>query len=308
MGTPDIAAACLQSIINEKKHNICGVFTREDKPVGRKKIITPPPVKVIAQQNGIKVFQPKTLKDEITQNEIKELNPDIIVVVAYGRILPKQVLDIPLHGAINLHVSLLPKYRGAAPIQWAVINGETKTGVTIMQLNEGLDTGDIISCKEVDIQENETASELLFKVTKIGSSFLCQVLQDIEKGNIAHTKQDDLKATLAPPLEKHMAEIDFTNTANEVHNKVRGMNAWPLAYFIIDTKKIKVLKTEIINLKDNNEKHEPKSVVSIKPLIIACGENAVILHEVVPEGKSAMTGEQWALGKRLKIGDALNCM
>ncbi len=305
MGTPEIAATCLKRIIDEKKHEICAVFTREDKPVGRKKVMTAPPVKNVAEQSGIKVFQPKTLRDVSVQEDIKKLSPDIIVVVAYGRILPPEVLNIPKHGAINLHVSMLPKYRGAAPIQWAVINGEEKTGVTIMQLNEGLDTGDIIECTPVNIGENETAGELLLKVTQVGSERLCTVIENIESGNFNATPQDDSKASFAPPLEKHMAQIDFSHSAQKVHNIVRGMNPWPLAYFLLGDKKVKVIKTGVVLAENGSEKHAPTHVLSLKPLTVACGEHAIILHEIVPEGKKAMTGEQWALGRRLSVGDKL---
>ncbi len=305
MGTPDIAATCLKRLIDDKEHEICGVFTREDKPVGRKRVMTAPPVKVVANEHNINVWQPKTLRDENVQSIIKELNADIIVVVAYGRILPKEVLDIPRCGAINLHVSLLPKYRGAAPVQWAVINGDTQTGVTIMQLDEGLDTGDIINCTPMDIDENETAGELLDRVTKVGAECLCNVLVDIEKGKFNLTPQDNEKATLAPPLEKHMAVIDFKKPAMQVHNLVRGMSPWPLAYFVIDDKKVKVLKTEKVILDSECEKHEVGYIISTKPLTVVCGQNAIIIHELVPEGKGAMTGTQWATGKRLKPADTL---
>ncbi len=306
MGTPDIAAACLQELIDEKRHEICAVFTREDKPVGRKKIMTAPPVKTIALENKIKVYQPKTLREENVQEEIRAINPDIIVVVAYGRILPKEVLDIPRLGVINLHVSLLPKYRGAAPIQWAVINGETQTGVTIMQLNEGLDTGDIIECTSVEIDGNETAGELLLKVTSIGSERLCRTLENIESGKYSLTPQDNSKMSLAPPLEKHMAEIEFAKSACTVHNLVRGMNPWPLSYFVLGDKKVKVVKTSVDGDVNTRREYAPKTVIKIKPFTVACGEHAIILHEIVPEGKKPMSGEQWALGRRLSSGDILD--
>ena len=195
MGTPEIAAACLKAILDEGKHTVCGAYTREDKPVGRKQVLTAPPVKQLALERGIPVFQPKTLRDGEAARTIRRLAPDIIVVVAYGRILPQEVLDIPPHGAVNLHVSLLPAYRGAAPVQWSVINGDKKTGVTIMQLDAGLDTGDILAVAPVDIGENETSGELFSRVTAVGAKALCAALEEIEAGRAHPAPQDHARAT-----------------------------------------------------------------------------------------------------------------
>ncbi len=314
MGTPEIAAESLKKLIEENRHEICGVFTREDKPVGRKKIMTAPPVKIVAQENNIPVFQPKTLRNEEEYQTIKNLNPDIIVVVAYGRILPQAILDLPKFGAINLHVSLLPKYRGAAPIQWAVINGDKKTGVSIMQLDAGLDTGDVIDCLPVEIGENITSGELMQEVSKVGAVFLCETILKIENGNATKTKQDNQKASHAPPLEKNMALFTFDEYATKLHNLIRGMNPWPMAYFMQGDKKIKVSKSELVkdslaqdklNDECNNDSERTGEVLSLKPLTIACKNGAIVLHELIPEGSKPMTGTAHAAGKRLAIGDKI---
>ena len=243
MGTPEIARGCLEQLISDG-YNVIGAFTREDKPVGRKQIMTPPPVKVCAMEHDIPVYQPKTLKGEATEI-ITQLNPDIIVVVAYGRILPKAVIDVPKYGCLNLHVSLLPQYRGAAPIQWALINGDKQTGVTVMHIDEGLDTGDIIDVLPIEIGENETQEELFSDVEEKGKVFLSKICEKVLNGTASRTPQDHSKATLAPPLTKEMALFDFNNCAQVIHNKVRGQNPWPSAHFIYGDKKVKVIKTKL---------------------------------------------------------------
>ncbi len=301
MGTPDIAAHCLEEIVKSGKHNVTAVFTREDKPVGRKQILTPTAVKIVAQKHGIAVHQPKTLRDENMHKLIKSIEHDIIVVVAYGRILPQDILDIPKHGAINLHVSLLPKYRGAAPIQWAVINGDKETGVTVMQLDSGVDTGDIIGCLPIQIGDDETSGDVFDKVTKIGAEFLCETLSDIENGKITHIPQNHSEASSAPMLSKEDAVIDFEKSASEIHNLVRGMNPWPLAYFCLGDKKVKIIKTQLVCTDSNTLK--PGTVLNTKPLTVACKNNAIILHEITPEGSRKMQGFEWAVGKRIKVED-----
>lgn len=299
MGTPDIAAACLQAII-DAGHTVCGVFTREDKPVGRKQILTAPPVKEIALQHNIPVYQPKTLKNDIPK-VIEELAPELIVVVAYGRILPKEILEIPQYGAINLHVSLLPKYRGAAPVQWAIINGEATTGVSVMYIDEGLDTGDVILTKEIPILPNETAGELFERVTNVGKAELLSAIKQIADGKINRVKQNNDDATYAPPLKKEMAYFTFDKPAHILHNLVRGLNPWPVAYFLYQNKKVKVLQTVLHNEIQTNV----GDVVSTKPLVIGCAAGALEILEVVPEGRKKMSGESWAMGMRLSIGDNL---
>ena len=217
MGTPDIAAESLNALI-AAGHDICAVFTRADKPVGRKQILTAPPVKQTAEANGIPVYQPRTLRDGSSDELIKSLAPDIIVVVAYGCIIPPQLLHVAKYGCINLHVSLLPKYRGSAPIQWAVLNGDAETGVTIMQLDEGLDTGDILYVQPVAIDPDMTSGELFDRVSAIGAKTLVEVLHKIKAGKLTPKKQEESLATKAPSLTKEMAQFDFTQPAAHIHN------------------------------------------------------------------------------------------
>ena len=298
MGTPDIAAESLQALLGAG-HEICGVFTREDKPVGRKQILTAPPVKQLAVQHGIPVWQPKTLRDGSAAQIVRELAPEIVVVVAYGRLIPPEILSMPKYGCINLHVSLLPKYRGSAPIQWAVLNGDARTGVTIMQLNEGMDTGDILMVSPVDIAPEETSGELFDRVCAQGAATLLQCLQAIQAGAVTPTAQNEAEATLAPPLTKEMAQFRFDWTAEKIHNWVRGMNPWPMAFFVRGEKKIKVLECRVAQ----GEKAAPGTVLSTKPLLIQCAEGAVELVKVTPEGGKPMAGEAWALGQRFAKGD-----
>lgn len=301
MGTPDIAAQSLSAILAQGRHTVCAVFTREDKPVGRKQVLTAPPVKTLALEHGIPVYQPRTLRTPEAAQTVRALAPDIIVVVAYGRILPGEILSIPPHGAVNLHVSLLPKYRGAAPVQWSVINGDKRTGVTIMQLDEGLDTGDILRVAPVDIGAEETSGELFERVSALGAQTLLQSLDDIEQGRAQPVPQDDALATLAPPLTKEMALFSFERDARSLHDLIRGLNPWPVAYFVHGGKKIKVLAARM----DEQAKGRPGEVLCTKPLTVACGSGALTLVQVVPEGSRAMDGAAWAAGRRLRAGDML---
>ena len=301
MGTPDIAAESLAALL-DARHEVCGVFTRRDKPVGRKQILTAPPVKQLAVEHGLSVYQPRTLRDGSSDELIKELAPDIIVVVAYGCIIPPQLLHVAKYGCINLHVSLLPKYRGSAPIQWAVLNGDEGTGVTIMQMDEGLDTGDVLYCKKITIDPEETSGELFDRVTAVGAEALCETIPQIAAGTLTAVPQDHENATLAPMLNKEMAEFHLTDTAAHIHNWVRGMNPWPGAWFITSGgKKLKVMSSRVAAA--NGE--APGTVLATKPLTIACGEGAIQLLEVVPEGKKPMDGTAFAAGLRLKTGDSL---
>ncbi len=300
MGTPDIAAASLKAIL-DAGHEVCGVYTREDKPVGRKQVLTAPVVKQLAQEYGIPVFQPKTLREAAVVDEIRTLAPELIVVVAYGRLLPPEVLCLPKYGCINLHVSLLPKYRGAAPVQWSVIQGEKQTGVSIMYLDEGLDTGDILRVSPVEIGENETSGELFERITQEGARTLLCAIADIAAGTAQATPQDDAKATLAPPLTKEMAQFTFCAPAKKLHDLIRGLNPWPVAWFEYEGKKVKVRRT----LCDPDASGKAGEILSIKPLVVACETGALTLVEVVPEGSRPMEGSAWAAGRRFAKGDTL---
>ena len=301
MGTPDIAAECLKALY-AAGHDICAVYTRRDKPVGRKQVLTAPPVKEVALAHGTPVFQPRTLRDGSEDENIRALAPELIVVVAYGCILPKSVLEMPRYGCINLHVSLLPKYRGSAPVQWSVLNGDAETGVSIMQMDEGLDTGDVLYCKKIVIDPEETSGELFDRVTAVGAEALCETIPQIAAGTLTAVPQQHENATLAPMLNKEMAEFHLTDTAAHIHNWVRGMNPWPGAWFITSGgKKLKVMSCRVAAA--NGE--APGTVLATKPLTVACGEGAIQLLEVVPEGKKPMDGTAFAAGLRLKTRRSL---
>ena len=246
MGTPDIAAECLKALY-AAGHDICAVYTRRDKPVGRKQVLTAPPVKEVALAHGTPVFQPRTLRDGGEDENIRALAPELVVVVAYGCILPKSVLELPKYGCINLHVSLLPKYRGSAPVQWSVLNGDTETGVSIMQMDEGLDTGDVLRCEKIAIDPEETSGELFDRVTAVGARVLCEVVPAIAAGTQTPQPQDHANATLAPMLNKEMAGFHLTESAAHIHNWVRGMNPWPGAWFVTSGgKKLKVMECRAV--------------------------------------------------------------
>lgn len=245
MGTPDFATESLKSLV-EEKYNIVGVVTNPDRPKGRGMKMIASPVKECALENGLDVYQPEKVKNNIEFIEkIKELNPDIICVVAYGKILPKEILQIPKYGCINVHASILPQYRGAAPIQWAVLNGDKQTGVTTMYMDVGMDTGDIILVEKTDIGEEETTGELWDRLSKMGGKLLVKTLKQIEAGTAPRQKQSD-NFTMAPMLNKEMSKIDWQNkTAKEIHNLVRGLNPIMGAYTFLNGKKIKIWKTKV---------------------------------------------------------------
>ena len=303
MGTPDFAAKSLKSLI-DSKYDVCAVFTQPDKPKGRGYKLTPSDVKKLALENNIEVFQPAKLKTGEAFDIIKELNPDIIVVVAYGKILPKEIIEFPKYGCINVHGSLLPKYRGAAPIQWSVINGERKTGVTTMYMDEGLDTGDMILKEETDILENETSGELYERLSVLGAKLLIKTIEEIENGSTKREKQDNNNFSYAPMLNKDMALIDWNKSADEIHNLIRGLNPWPIAFSYINGKRVKIYKSCISNLVGK----VPGEVISEKPFVISCGENTAIeLLEVQYEGKKRMSSGDFLRGykieKNMKLGE-----
>ena len=301
MGTPDYSVKTLEALI-DKGHDIAAVFAQPDKPVGRKQILTPPPTKEYALQNGINVYQPKTLRDGEALKIIKELAPEVIVVVAYGKILPKEILEYPKYGCVNGHASLLPKLRGASPIQWAIVSGETETGVTAMLMDEGMDTGDILETETVKIGDNETGEELFERLSDISARLMIKTLDDLQNGAVKPKKQDESKATYAPIIKKEMALIDFNKSAKEVFNAVRGFYSWPCAYFTLDGKRVKVLSCKI-----NDKCGEPSTVIeSDNKLIIACCDKSVELLDVQPEGSKVMTASQMLCGRKIEVGKKVN--
>ena len=301
MGTPDFAVPSLESLV-AAGHTVCGVFTQPDKPRNRGMKLQAPPVKVCALAHNIPVYQPVKLRDGAALALIQELAPELIVVAAYGRILPDEILAAPPKGCINVHSSLLPNYRGAAPIHWAVLNGERETGVTIMHMAHDLDAGDIIAQAATPIDPDETVVALHDRLAVLGAELLVNVVADIAAGTATRTPQEHGKATLAPMLDKELAEFRLTDTAAHIHNWVRGMNPWPVAWFEQDGKRIKVLECR---LAENAQNATPGTVLALKPLTIAAANGAVALLTVTPEGGKPMAGTAWAAGRRLKAGDSL---
>ncbi|MBO4433314.1 MAG: methionyl-tRNA formyltransferase [Clostridia bacterium] len=299
MGTPEYCVPTLSKLI-DAGHEICAVFCQPDKPVGRKQVLTPPPVKVFATERQIPVYQPLTLRDGFALSVLREIAPDIIVVVAYGKILPKEILYLPKYGSINGHASLLPKLRGASPIQWAIVSGETQTGVTVIQMDEGMDTGDILSAFITDILPNETAGELFSRLSQITADLMVNTLKDIENGNITPKKQNDSLATYAPIIKKEMAAIDFSKSAKEIVCLVRGFNPWPVAFCFIDNKRVKVYEAAE---RSDYSGNLGEVIISEERLVIGCGDNTAIeLITVQPEGKKPMSAKDYLKGHPLPVG------
>lgn len=302
MGTPDFAVPCLQKLI-DSDNEITAVFTQPDKKVGRKQILTPPPVKVLAEENNITVYQPNTMKSEETINLIKDINPDIIVVVAYGKILPKVILDIPEFGCINVHASLLPKYRGAAPIQWAVLNGDTETGVAVQQMNEGIDTGDLLLVKKTKIDINETSAELFDRLSLLGADALDKTINMIENDSVKRTPQPDGDFGYAKMISREMSPIDWSKSAFEIHNQVRGLQTWPCADTVINGKKVKIHKTLLSELKGNST---GKIMNNKGVLTVTCGDGKCLdIVEIQPDGKKRMDIKSFLAGNTIEIGSVI---
>ncbi len=294
MGTPDFAVPSLQRLIDDG-HEVAAVYCQPDKPQGRHFVLTPPPVKVLALEKNIPVLQPTTLKDVQAQQILAEFAPDIIVVAAYGKILPKAVLDMPQYGCINVHGSILPKYRGAAPIQWAVINDEPKAGVTIMQMAEGLDTGDMLLVSETDIGADETAGELFDRIALLGADALSEALKKIDE--LEPVKQDDSLACWASPLKKTDGEIDWKKDAKAVYALIRGVTPWPGAYTIFNGKRLKIHKAKLCGMNG-----EPGALLDSQRLVIGCGGGSVELTEVQLEGAKRISAADFIRGQRVEKG------
>lgn len=300
MGTPDFAVPSLQALI-DAGHDVCAVYTQPDKPQGRKQILTAPPVKTLALEHDIPVFQPNTLKNEDEQARLRELAPEVIIVVAYGKLLPKAVLDIPPHGCINVHGSLLPRWRGAAPIQWAVIAGDEMAGVTTMQMAEGLDTGDMLLTYETKVGEKETAGELFDRLAQSGAELLIQTLVKLDE--ITPRPQDDAQSCYAHMLDKQMAVIDWSKSAHEIDCLIRGLNPWPIALTALSGERLKVFAAE--KAAGNGE---PGTVLEADPkkgLTVACGEGALGLTEIQLVGGKRMKATDFLRGHAIEVGTKL---
>lgn len=303
MGTPDFAVEPLKALVNNG-YEVCGVVTQPDKPVGRKAVLTPPPVKVEAENLGIKVYQPQTLKNGEGMEILRELNPDIVIVVAYGKILPKDFLEYSKYGCINIHGSILPKYRGAAPIQRCVLEGEEYAGVTSMQMDVGLDTGDMLLCEKTKIGENETAGELFDRLAPMGADLLIKTLVALEKGELVPQKQNDEESTYASMLSKTMSPVDFSKSAQEVHNQIRGLDPWPVALTYLEGKTLKLFRSSISNVLDSGNAGETKTLKD--GLAIFCGDGkAVVVSEVQFEGKKRMNAADFLRGHPIPDGTVL---
>lgn len=300
MGTPDFAVPSLQALIGAG-HDVCAVYTQPDKPQGRKQILTAPPVKTLALEHDIPVFQPNTLKNEDEQARLREIAPEVIIVVAYGKLLPKAVLDIPPHGCINVHGSLLPRWRGAAPIQWAVIAGDEMAGVTTMQMAEGLDTGDMLLTYETKVGEKETAGELFDRLAQSGAELLIQTLVKLDE--ITPRPQDDAQSCYAHMLDKQMAVIDWSKSAHEIDCLIRGLNPWPIALTTLSGERLKVFAAE--KAAGNGE---PGTVLEADPkkgLTVACGEGALGLTEIQLVGGKRMKATDFLRGHAIEVGTKL---
>ncbi len=297
MGTPDFAVPTLEKLI-ETDNNISAVFTQPDKPRGRKMVMTPPEVKVCALQHGLTVYQPENFKDEKTVALLRSLAPDVIVVAAYGKILPKSVLYIPKYGCVNVHGSILPKYRGAAPIQRAVLNGESETGVTTMLMGEGLDTGDMLLVRKTPIDPDETSGELFDRLAQMGAELLIETLNQLEKGRLMPKKQDDSQATYAKMIDKSMCPLNFQQTAQQAHNQVRGLHPWPVATAELNGVKLKIHRTKVSDLEGN-----PGQVLSLNPFVVGCKEKSLEILQLQPLGKKIMDAHSYLLGHKVSEGD-----
>ena len=289
MGTPDFAVPSLQALL-DAGHEVCAVYTQPDKPQGRKQVLTAPPVKELALQHHIPVYQPATLKNEDEQAKLRALAPEVIIVVAYGKLLPKAVLDIPPRGCINVHGSLLPRWRGAAPIQWSVIAGDQKAGVTTMQMAEGLDTGDMLLTYETEIGARETAGELFDRLAQAGAALLVETLEKLD--SITPRPQDDSQSCYAHMLDKQMAVIDWSKSAHEIDCLIRGLNPWPVALTTLDGARLKVYAAQPVS--GAGKPGEVLEGDAKRGLVVACGEGALMLEEIQLVG-----------GKRMKCADFL---
>lgn len=293
MGTPDFSVNALENIV-KAGHDVVGVITQPDKPKGRGGKMQYTPVKEKASELGLDVYQPQRVKETEFIEKLKEMNPDAIVVIAFGQILPKAILDMPKYGCINVHASLLPKYRGAAPIQWSVIDGEKETGVTTMYMNEGLDTGDIIDKVVVPIDKKETGGSLFDKLAIEGGKLILKTLIELENGTAVRTPQDDSKSNYAGMINKQLGKIDFNKSANEIERLIRGLNPWPSAYTKMDGKTLKIWDADV---DDSENDSAPGTITEVgKDFIrVATGKGSLKILELQLEGK-----------KRMKTRDFLN--
>lgn len=304
MGTPEISATCLCRLLDDG-HSVTAVVSREDKPRGRGKVMTPTPTKSLALERGIPVYTPSSLRTEEFSEILERHSPDLIVVVAYGKILPKSVIDYPTYGCINLHVSLLPKYRGAAPMQRAIMEGESETGVTVMYMDEGLDTGDIIEVSKFPIDPLDDFESIHDRSALVGSELLSEVIRKIPTGNIKRVKQDDSLASYAPKVEKADCKLDFTLSAKKLDFIIRGVTPIPAAFAYLNGKMLKINKAKPIEGKGRCGEVIDLSGTGDGYITVATGDGALLVTSVIPEGKGKMSAGDFVRGRKIKIGDVL---
>lgn len=306
MGTPDIAVTCLEALVAAGE-NIVGVVTRIDKPKGRRAILTPPPVKVFAEEHGIEVCQPRTLRDEAFDAYLRALAPDLILVVAFGMILPPSVIAYPKYGCLNVHASLLPKYRGAAPMQRAIMDGESKTGVTIMYMDEGLDTGDMILKEETPISDTDTLETVHDRLAEMGARMLVEAARLVVEGRAVRIPQDGALSTYAAKIERADAKLDFSRTASELDRQIRALSPMPLAYCMTpDGKSMKIVSARPISGKGTPGTVLSASAEGVGEIVVACGEGALSISVLQPEGKGKMDAAAYLRGRRLAVGEVLS--
>jgi len=299
MGTPEFAVPCLERLIKDG-HTILAAFTQPDKPKGRGHSFAAPPVKLKAAENNICVYQPTTLKDGEAYNILSKLSPEIIIVAAYGKILPQQIISLPKYGCVCIHASLLPKYRGAAPIQWAIINGEKVTGVTSIQMDAGIDTGDMLLSEQTEIGKNENSGELLARLSMIGAEVMSKTIIGLQAGTITPVKQDESASNYAPMLTKTLCPVNWNEPAIKIHNRIRGLSPFLISTAILGGKLIRIHAAQPVEGRNGN----PGEVIENKDmLVVACGDgNAVEIITVQAEGKRAMSAKEFMRGNNIDIG------
>ncbi len=302
MGTPEIAAGVLKSLIESGDHEVVAVYTQPDRPQGRKMVLTPSSVKCLALEAKIPVYQPERLKSESPYDRIRDLAPDVIVVAAYGQILTSELLSLPPYGCLNVHASLLPRYRGAAPIQWAIVSGDKVSGVTIMQMDEGLDTGDILKQEAIPLSEDETGDSLYDKLTKIGGPLLLAALKDLEEGRITPVPQDDSQATYVKKMTRQTGKISFSEGADAIERRIRGLTSWPGCWCETAGGKLKLWQAQVIE--DGALEAEERDLAEGTLFerggwpYVKCQKGCLKLIEVQPEGKKRMSGNSFLNGNK----------
>lgn len=301
MGTPDFAVPILQMLVHEG-YSVVGVVTQPDRPKGRKRILTPPPVKVAAQKWGLPVLQPHKLVDEAAIDSVLQLEPDLIVTAAYGQLLPQKILQAPSLGCINIHASLLPKYRGGAPIHWAIIHGEEKTGITIMYMVQALDAGDMLVQKELPIRKTDHVGILHDRLSELGANLLKESLPSLIQGHLQATPQDEQQATYAPNLTREDEMIDWSQSATQIYNRVRGLHPWPVASTVWRGKPMKIWWVEE---KWVDHQNQPGTILGVESegILVAAGSGAVMIKELQPSGKKRMPAHDFVGGARIQDGE-----